>query len=255
MKASFLLLLSSLVVFGAIGVCRGGGLKKDFYRDSCPNAEKIERNITWTLTAADPGLAADLLRLHYHDCFVRGCDASLLLDSTPTNQAEKDAGPNLSIEGFDVIDNIKAEIEKVCKGVVSCADIAALAARDAVSFQFNRAIWDVLTGRKDGRVSLASEVIGNLPSPFANFTVLQQSFANKGLDVKDLVNYQNRGLFESDTALLTNKGSSKIVNQLLKLKSKDFLSEFAESVQKMGAIGVLTGNAGEIRNQCRVVNS
>lgn len=71
MKASFLLLLSSLVVFGAIGVCHGGGLKKNFYRVRCPNAEKIVRNITWTLTAADPGLAADLLRLHYHDCFVR----------------------------------------------------------------------------------------------------------------------------------------------------------------------------------------
>lgn len=59
-------------------------------------------------------------------------------------------------------------------------------------FQFNRTIWDVLTGRKDGRVSLASEVIGNLPSPFANFTVLQQNFANKGLDVKDLVTLSGR---------------------------------------------------------------
>lgn len=66
---------------------------------------------------------------------------------------------------------------------------------------------------------------------------------------------RKRGLFKSDAALLTNKGSAKIVNQLLKLKFKGFLSEFAESVQKMGAIGVLTGNAGEIRNKCRVVNS
>lgn len=64
---------------------------------------------------------------------------------------------------------------------------------------------------------------------------------------------QNRGLFQSDAALLTNKGSAKIVNQMLNPKA--FLSQFAVSMQKMGAIGVLTGKAGEIRKQCRVVNS
>lgn len=63
----------------------------------------------------------------------QGCDGSVLLNSTADNTAEKDAGPNLSLAGFDVIDEIKAEIEAQCPGVVSCADILALAARDAVS--------------------------------------------------------------------------------------------------------------------------
>ena len=65
----------------------------------------------------------------------QGCDASILLDSTANNQAEKAAIPNLSLGGFDVIDEVKTELEKTCPGVVSCADIIALAARDSVSYQ------------------------------------------------------------------------------------------------------------------------
>lgn len=57
------------------------------------------------------------------------------MDSTPDNQAEKAAIPNLSLAGFDVIDEIKTQLENACPGKVSCADIVALAARDSVSFQ------------------------------------------------------------------------------------------------------------------------
>ncbi|KAI8008172.1 Peroxidase 47 [Camellia lanceoleosa] len=61
-----------------------------------------------------------------------GCEASVLLNSTNNNQAERDAIPNLSLRRFQVIDAVKAAIEKACPGVVSCADILALAARNAV---------------------------------------------------------------------------------------------------------------------------
>ncbi len=63
---------------------------------------------------------------------MQGCDASILIHSTPRNQAELDAGPNLTIHGLDLIDTAKAALEKACPGVVSCADIIALATRDAV---------------------------------------------------------------------------------------------------------------------------
>lgn len=66
---------------------------------------------------------------------MQGCDASILLDSTSGNTSEKDARPNLSLSGYEVIDDIKAKLEKECPKTVSCADIVALAARDAVSFQ------------------------------------------------------------------------------------------------------------------------
>jgi peroxidase len=66
-------------------------------------------------------------------CTWKGCDGSILLDDAPGIRSEKNAGPNAnSARGFDVIDAIKADVEAECPGVVSCADILALAARDAV---------------------------------------------------------------------------------------------------------------------------
>ncbi|KAF7145967.1 hypothetical protein RHSIM_Rhsim04G0214700 [Rhododendron simsii] len=165
----------------------GGQLKMGYYEQSCPSVETVVRNITWSNVAAKPFLAAKLLRLHFHDAFVRGNDASVLLDSTPTNKAEKDAVPNLSLSGFDVIDEIKAALEEKCNGTVSCADILAMAARDAVSFQFQRPMWKVLTGRKDGKISLATDVGPNMPSPFSNFSTLLAQYSSKGLNIVDLV--------------------------------------------------------------------
>jgi peroxidase len=63
----------------------------------------------------------------------QGCDASLLVDSTPGNQAEKEAGPNQTVRGFEFIDEMKKVLETVCPNTVSCADIIALATRDAVA--------------------------------------------------------------------------------------------------------------------------
>ncbi|KAI3979943.1 hypothetical protein MKX01_042597 [Papaver californicum] len=195
---NFLLFTTLLVVvlIGALDfkVCSGAlheaALNLKFYKHTCPNAEKIIKAVVDEHAKVNPFLGAMLLRIHYHDCFVRGCDASLLLDpsSSDTKPVEKQARPNLSVLGFDVIDDIKTQVEKACRQTVSCADIVALAARDAVSFQFKRPLWKVPLGRRDGRVSLASEVTLNLPSASSNFSTLLHLFSRKGLNnLKDLV--------------------------------------------------------------------
>lgn len=57
----------------------------------------------------------------------------MLLNSKGKNTAEKDGPPNKSLHAFYVIDDAKKAVEGLCPGVVSCADILALAARDAVA--------------------------------------------------------------------------------------------------------------------------
>ncbi|CAO2210355.1 unnamed protein product [Urochloa humidicola] len=161
-------------------------LSMDYYSMSCPFAEYIVRNVVGEALMKDPTLAGSILRLHFHDCFVQGCDASVLLDSTDGNTAEKDAPANKSLRGFEVIDAIKEALEAQCPGVVSCADVLALAARDAV-FMARGPYYGVPLGRRDGSRSVASDTFLALPPPVKNVSLLIQIFGNVGLDVHDMV--------------------------------------------------------------------
>lgn len=163
----------------------GDALSLNYYDKSCPDAESIVLNVVREAFTEDKTVPAAMLRMHFHDCFIRGCDASVLLDSAVSNQVEKVGPPNLSLHAFFVIDNAKKAVEAACPGVVSCADILAFAARDSVVLA-GGPTWDVPKGRKDGRTSLASET-RQLPAPTFNSSQLQQNFAQRGLNLGDLV--------------------------------------------------------------------
>ncbi|CAN8230483.1 unnamed protein product [Cochlearia groenlandica] len=158
-------------------------LKVGFYSNTCPQAESIVNRVVSRASLSDPNLPAILLRLHFHDCFVEGCDGSILVNNGVIS--EKNAFGHEGVRGFEIVETAKAELEAVCPGVVSCADIVALAARDAISMA-NGPAYEVKTGRRDGRVSNMS-LAKDMPDVTDSIEILKAKFMQKGLNAKELV--------------------------------------------------------------------
>lgn len=306
---------------------QGGYLYPQYYDHSCPHVEDIVKSVVAKAVVREPRMAASLLRLTFHDCFVKGCDASLLLDSSGSIVSEKMSNANRnSARGFDVIDEIKAAVEKACPHTVSCADILALAARDSTVLA-GGPYWQVPLGRRDARGASLSGSNRNIPAPNNTFETILTKFKLQGLDLVDLVAlsgshtignarctsfrqrlynqngngqpdytlnqfyaselrgrcprsggdqnlffldystplkfdntyYKNilayKGLLNSDQILLTkNNAAMKLVKQYAENNGL-FFQHFVNSMIKMGNISPLTGTRGEIRYNCRRINS
>ncbi|KAF8715888.1 hypothetical protein HU200_026848 [Digitaria exilis] len=174
-----------VVVVGALASAAEAALQVGFYQDKCPIAEDVVLEEMRLILMEDATLAPSLLRMHYHDCFVQGCDGSIMLRSRKGKTTERDALPNRSIRGFDAIERIKARLETVCPLIVSCADIIAVAARDAV-YLSHGPWYDVETGRRDGNVTVAEYVENDLPPPDSNIVDVKTFFSVKSLNSKDI---------------------------------------------------------------------
>ncbi|KAG2278137.1 hypothetical protein Bca52824_060692 [Brassica carinata] len=143
-------------------------LKPNFYGNSCPNVEAIVKKVVQQ----------------------KGCDASVMIQSTPNNKAEKDHPDNVSLagDGFDVVIKAKKAIDAIpsCRNKVSCADILALATRDVIVAAKGPS-YTVELGRRDGLVSTAASVNGNLPGPNDNVDKLNKLFAKNKLTQDDMI--------------------------------------------------------------------
>ncbi|KAJ1296191.1 hypothetical protein BS78_01G280600 [Paspalum vaginatum] len=177
--------LMAAVAVLALAAVSSAQLQYGFYKGKCngSDVEAVVRSIVRARFARENPIAAYLLRMQFHECVINGCDGGLLIDGPGT---EKTAPPNLSVKGYDVVADIKAELERRCPGVVSCSDIQILATRDAVALA-GGAAYSVRTGRRDRRRSLASDA--KLPSP--EFTAAQT-----------VAYYGKLGLSAFDTVLL-----------------------------------------------------
>ncbi|XP_021289495.1 peroxidase 20 [Herrania umbratica] len=323
-------LISLVLVLNAVRVLSYDQLLVlDYYKEACPLAEEIVSRNVEIAVLKEPRMAASLLRLHFHDCFVMGCDASVLLDSYGDIVSEKQAVPNRnSLRGFKVIDEIKYILEEACPLTVSCADILAMAARDAVALRGGPR-WKVWLGRKDSLKASLDGANQFIPAPNSSLETLIANFNEQGLDIEDLValsgshtmgkarclsfrqrvydinieekydkykryrtfrralqsicpssgrdnaiapldfstpeKFDNhyfinilggKGLLGSDNVLVTEDHEGEIIKLVWAYASNQelFFSSFANSVVKMGNINVLTGNEGEIRKNCRLVN-
>ncbi|KAG8489731.1 hypothetical protein CXB51_017691 [Gossypium anomalum] len=179
---SWFQMITTLFVVAMMVGASNAQLSATFYAKTCPNVSTIVRNVLQQAQQNDIWIFPKLVRLHFHDCFVHGCDASLLLNGT---DSEKTATPNLSTDGYAVIDDIKTALEKACPRVVSCADILALAAQISVSLGGGPR-WKVPLGRRDSRTA-HREGTGTIPTGHESLANIATLFRSMGFDSTDLV--------------------------------------------------------------------
>ncbi|KAF7837880.1 Peroxidase 15 [Senna tora] len=176
-----------VVVVATLLSASNGQLDPSFYKTTCPKVHSIVREVVHNALKSDRRIGASLIRLHFHDCFVQGCDASILLNKTDTIDSEQDAFPNTnSIRGLNVVNDIKTAVENACPATVSCADILAIAAQVSVVLADGRS-WKVPLGRRDSTTANRSLANANLPGPTFTLDQLKQSFTLQGLNTTDLV--------------------------------------------------------------------
>ncbi|KAF3621160.1 Suberization-associated anionic peroxidase 2 [Capsicum annuum] len=138
---------------------------------------------------AETRMGASLIRLHFHDCFVDGCDGGILLDDIPGSfQGEQTSPPNdNSARGFEVIAQAKQSVVDTCPNIsVSCADILAIAARDSVA-KLGGQTYTVALGRSDARTANFTGALLQLPGPSDNLTEQIRKFSDKNFTIREMV--------------------------------------------------------------------
>ncbi|KAM7255072.1 hypothetical protein ACFE04_020313 [Oxalis oulophora] len=176
-------------------------LVSNYYAHSCPNAEEIIKQQVTTLYNEHGNTAVSWVRNLFHDCAVKSCDASLLLESVGSIESEQDSDRSFGMRNFKYVNTIKLALETACPLTVSCADIVSLSARDGIvmggSGYAERLVCEPLelggprvemkTGRKDGKGSYLSEVDNLIPNHNASTSTVLDRFQSLGIDVEGAV--------------------------------------------------------------------
>lgn len=158
----------------------------NYYSGSCPRAEEIIKEQVKNLYDKHGNTAVSWVRALFHDCMVKSCDASLLLETTRSLVSEKSAPRSFGMRNFKYINTIKAAVEQECPGTVSCADIVALAAREGV-VMLGGPSMAMRTGRRDSRESYYGVVEQYIPNHNESMSVVLSRFASMGIDAEGTV--------------------------------------------------------------------
>ncbi|XP_022752071.1 peroxidase 73-like [Durio zibethinus] len=187
---NLIVVLSLALSFCLLPDSASAQLRQNYYAKTCPNVENIVRAAVTKKFSQTFVTVPATIRLFFHDCFVQGCDASVIIASSGGNTAEKDHPDNLSLagDGFDTVIKAKEAVDAVpsCKNKVSCADILAMATRDVIALSGGPS-FAVELGRLDGLSSTAASVNGKLPPPSFNLNQLNSLFAANGLTQTDMI--------------------------------------------------------------------
>ncbi|KAL5198728.1 hypothetical protein ABZP36_002240 [Zizania latifolia] len=176
-----------LLATSTAATAAGGGLRLNFYLHSCPRAEDIVREQVRRLYEEHGNTAVSWVRALFHDCMVKSCDASLLLETTAAAVSEQASHRSFGMRNFKYIATIKAALERECPSTVSCADVLALAARDGVAMLGGPSPLPMRTGRRDSRESYYGVVEHYIPNHNDSVWTVLSRFAAMGVEVEGAV--------------------------------------------------------------------
>ncbi|KAL0375104.1 UNVERIFIED_CONTAM: Peroxidase 21 [Sesamum radiatum] len=161
-------------------------LQLNYYSKSCPRAEAIIKEQVTTLYHKHGNTAVSWIRNLFHDCIVKSCDASLLLDTVTGVESEKTSSRSFGMRNFKYINTIKDALEKECPMTVSCADIVSLSARDGAVLLGGPYI-EMKTGRRDSKESHAALVDSSIPNHNDTISSVLSTFQSIGIDTEGTV--------------------------------------------------------------------
>ncbi|KAF8110591.1 hypothetical protein N665_0081s0024 [Sinapis alba] len=187
MPFCFLALFCLLLQLFSIFHIGNAELEMNYYRESCPRAEEIIRQQVETLYYKHGNTAVSWLRNLFHDCIVKSCDASLLLETARGVESEQKSTRSFGMRNFKYVKTIKDELEKECPSTVSCADIVALSARDGIVMLKGPKIDMIKTGRRDSRGSYLRDVEALVPNHNDSLSSVLSNFNSIGIDVEATV--------------------------------------------------------------------
>ncbi|RLM91461.1 Peroxidase 15 [Panicum miliaceum] len=250
---------------GAYPVGNGpiSGLSPDYYKFTCPQADEIVVSILKKAIAKEPRIAASLLRLLFHDCFVQSGGPYWELplgrrDSKTANM--KLANKNLPPPNATLHRLIKffqrQGLDKV--DLVALSGSHTIGKARCVSFKQR-----LYNQHRDNRPDITLEKsfyhtsASGCPRTGGDNNIRSLDFVSPSKFDNSYYKLilEGKGLLNSDEVLWTGKDPE--IAGLVKSYAENeplFFEHYVNSVIKMGNINPLMGHNGEIRKNCRRVN-
>ncbi|KAL6982738.1 peroxidase [Sarracenia purpurea var. burkii] len=252
---------------GFYGGGEGGGydsgLFPEFYQFSCPEVNDVVMSVLQKAIAEDPRIAASLLRLHFHDCFVQsgGPSWELPLGRRDSRTASL-SGSNLNIPAPNsTIQNLITFFQR--QGLDQ-TDLVALSGGHTIGLArcvtFKQRLYNQ-NGNNQPDATLEKTYSEGLravcPNAGGDNNLSPLDFASpaKFDNTYFKLILWGKGLLTSDEVLLT--GDAGETTELVKAYAQDeslFFGQFAKSMWRLGNISPLTGFNGEVRKNCRRIN-
>ncbi|KAJ8513550.1 hypothetical protein OPV22_003984 [Ensete ventricosum] len=254
----------------------GDQLGKHYYARSCPSFEAIVGSKIAHWHSVDPTLSPGLIRLHFHDCAVRGCDASILLDNPGGERRSPVGGPywgnvygrrdgRVSIaqeaealpEGRESITHLIDFFESLGLDIL---DLVVLSGAHTVG----RATCQSIEYRLYNYTGVPSESDPSINPRYLNYLKrkCRRRSAYVDLDATTPTKFDNAyyrnlnnrmGLLSSDQLLRSDSRTGPLV-EALSSQPMVFVHQFARSMKNLADTMVLEGDEGEIRTNCNFVN-